>query len=165
MLEQLNKELSRCLDALSETNPTSKSYDELLERIGNLNYLINSFMQRAEKNEACSEDTVKTTATPVAEPKAEVSDVKAPKKNRSKTKIEPQPEVVENTEVEPVEEAENDKPTYEEVRAALAQASANGIKVKDLLTKYVPDGKDARLTSVPTDRYAELLKEVTEYAG
>lgn len=170
MQEKLNKELERCVDALSKINPTSEDYVKVLDRISDLRYLITYYVEAHVIPGPIlppkpTTVTAQTPETPAPEPKSEVSSVEAPKKSRSKAKIEPQPETVENTEVEPTEEAKADKPTYEEVRAAFSEAAANGVKVKEILARYVPEGKSARLTSVPEENYAAILKEVTEYAG
>ena len=52
----------------------------------------------------------------------------------------------------------------EDVRQALLNAKRAGIKVKDVMSKYVPDGKDSKFDNVPASSYEALMKEIADYA-
>lgn len=52
----------------------------------------------------------------------------------------------------------------EDVRQALLNAKRAGVKVKDIMSKYVPEGKDSKFDNVPSGSYAELMKEIAEHA-
>ena len=52
----------------------------------------------------------------------------------------------------------------EDVRQALLNAKKAGVKVKDIMSKYVPDGKDSKFDNVPVSAYSSLMKEIADYA-
>jgi len=82
------------------------------------------------------------------------------KKSKAKAKVE-EPELeVEEAEVAEVEEPEENQPTLEEVRAAMADKSRDGHReaVKAIITKYGANN----LSSLDPKHYAMALKEVGE---
>ena len=137
---------------------TQKVYDTLMgmdPKENNFLALAESFSKLVYAETAYTEKTFnpvdQTLAETLEPPKSEVSTVEAPKKSRSKAKIEPQPEIIE----------------IATVRGILSEAAKAGVVIKDIITKYVPEGADPKLSSVPATDYAKLLaeKELLPYAG
>ena len=50
--------------------------------------------------------------------------------------------------------------TAESVRDRLKTAAAHGILIQPIIAKFVPEGKPQKFSSVPADKYAELMEEL-----
>lgn len=50
--------------------------------------------------------------------------------------------------------------TREAVREILTEASRKGIKIKDIMVKYIPEGMPNKLSSVPASSYSALVAEL-----
>ena len=160
----MNKELERLKEILSHTNPLSADYATILQRIETVSRLSNYVPVRT--GPVFSATPLKSDYIPTTYLADEEATEEAPTDN-------PKPE--ENTEEPVKEEKPKEEPekkkkakksalTSEEVRALIANASANGIVIKPIIQKFVPDGKPIKFSSIPQDAYAELVKEI-ENAG
>lgn len=52
--------------------------------------------------------------------------------------------------------------TKEAVREILSDATKNGLDVRPLLSKYIPEGKPAKFSSVPASSYSQLVKDIED---
>lgn len=72
------------------------------------------------------------------------------------------------TEAKPINEKPKAEPipaeptalTAEVVRERLKTAAKNGVVIQPIVEKYVPEGKPKKFSSVPVDKYPELMEEI-----
>lgn len=50
--------------------------------------------------------------------------------------------------------------TKEAVRQMLSDASQSGIQIRAIISKYVPEGADAKFSNIPKSCYKEIVKEL-----
>lgn len=55
---------------------------------------------------------------------------------------------------------EEEEYTKEAVRQMLSDASQNGIQIRAIISKYVPEGADAKFSNIPKSCYKEIVKEL-----
>lgn len=127
----MTQEYVRIKEALRATMPGTEEYRELLEQATLLAALL--------PIEAPCSDVAIATATTYVTPEAPVL-VTVPEDTQPDTPVEL---------------------TAEAVRDRLKIAAANGILIQPIIAKFVPDGKPQKFSSVPADKYAELMEELT----
>lgn len=55
---------------------------------------------------------------------------------------------------------EEEEYTKEAVRQMLSDASQSGIQIRAIISKYVPEGADAKFSNIPKSCYKEIVKEL-----
>ena len=130
----LNGERERVAFQLTVTDPATETYHNLLTSLEKLNWLL--VPPFSTPNGAAAQAVVlEPTEAPVL--------VKVP---------EEKPEPEEKTAPAQVYD-------YNTVRAICAKAN---VPLRPIVTKYVPEGKEPKLSNVPEDKYAELVKEIED---
>lgn len=131
MLEQ-----RRIMEHLSTVDPTTESYRQGLLNLG---LLLDIEKQHPEFS---AEVGLSTTPLEIIESPAE--EAQAP---------------FEGT---PWEEQKPEKTyTAAEIRTILSEASAKGtIELKELMSRYIPEGQPVKLSNIPESAYADIVKEV-----
>lgn len=139
----LGGEIDRAVFVLKATRPESNDYGTTLNNLRELFWLK---MQMEIENPM----PLSTIAQPL-ETESPMEEKAEPVASfQSEPVGEPEPEIV----VETVDI------TYEDLRAAVKEKAASGKPMQPVIEKYVPEGKPVRLSSVPKERYAELMKEL-----
>ena len=130
MRERLEQELNRLLDLLPEIEAGTEKYSMVLGDVQSIAWTLIN---------GATVDLMQSSEAVTAE---ETKD----------------PEPVPTTTVQTTEE--NITYTKEEVREILSDAAKNGVKIQTILLPFIPEGKAAKLSSVPAASYAALVEAV-----
>lgn len=158
MRGKLLGETGRVIDMLPSIDPIGEEYFGLLRRI---DLLLELFRDAgwAEK------DFEPMPAVPV-EPLMAVEDAMEQAEKVADVPFGEMVEVVED--VPMVEVPKEEQPTEpkeytsEEVRSLLADITSQGVLVRPIIEKYVPEGKPVKFSSIPKDKYPALVKELED---
>lgn len=158
LLERLEEVTLRTLDGMAqlavgskEHHLAAKTFAELCRTAQSIRYemgLLQSYCPKEDLDDAPIPDD--TPAAAVGEQIVETE--KDNIKEEAATPWEEDAVVVEKEE----------EYTKEAVRQMLSDASQNGIQIRAIISKYVPEGADAKFSSVPKSRYNEIVKELRD---
>lgn len=137
----LREERTRILGRLSEADPGTDAYGNLLYNMQNIHSLIMNY--RYEDEDFAPRDPI-TNMEPPAEEAPALVEVPVEKS------IIPDKEPIIINDLE-------EQFDYDKVRAICANADK---PLRPIIEKYVPEGKEPKLSNIPADRYAELVKEI-----
>lgn len=156
----MKQELERVASLLSQEDPISERYEKLLAQYITI-YRIYKETDFLEVNIA---DATKAVST-VTEPQKAEPAKKSSSKKKSTSATTPEDLQKPTTTDEPEPSAPITEYTVEYVRGLLSEVSRAGTPVQPLVKKYTPEDKPVKFSSIPAEKYPELVEELKTYAG
>lgn len=147
MIPVLDAELDRVTGALQATSPLAESYTRIAENLRTLFWMYRDILSESRYDCIQPEDVAESEVVEavVVPPMADV-----PEETKEETKEEPKEEPI----------AEVDATDKASVRAFLSKASASGVQIKPVISQFTPEGKDIKFSSIPADKYPELVEAI-----
>lgn len=170
----MEEQLKRVRDRLEKTDVGTSVYDRLLDeyiKIEEHLYYVSIRVQYDTPANWSPSKVVDEEVKPVEESKAVATPVKEPempKETWYEEKTVPGKDPVPVEEEKPKAKKKEEpasKYTMEETRALLSEASRNGVEIKNVIEKFIPEGQATKFSNVPSSAYGDLIEELKKYAG
>lgn len=151
--EKLIAEKVRAVRALADLPVHSEEYGRVLDALVKIIDLVQDKATSGflgNTNYAAGVTPVAPVVTPEPQPEQEPEGdtEEAPEAKPKKTKT----KVIDNS------------PTRTQVREAILALKNDGVAVRPIIEMFTPDGKDVSFSSIPEDKYPEVMEEIAKYA-
>lgn len=166
LVERLEKEVSRVFDDMVHLKTGSKEHHLASKTLIGLIQVIQCIEYDRNIKPILIADTPEPCEEPINEPctvTEEASDEVVPTSELCEEPVN-EPCTAEEAATPWEEDAviveEEEEYTKEAVRQMLSDASQNGIQIRAVISKYVPEGTDAKFSNIPKSCYKDIVKEL-----